>query len=148
MKVADVMTRRVHTCRMDDPLEHAARLMWDHACGCVPVVDGEGRAVAMITDRDVCMAAYTQGRPLSDIKVSTAASRELFTAHESDYLQTVEALMERHRVRRLPVLDDGGRPVGIVSLDDLALHSHSSYGHVDALSAESIVRTLGAICRP
>ena len=56
--VAQVMTRKVHTCRRGDTLHRAARLMWDHDCGAVPIVDERGHTVGMITDRDICMAVY------------------------------------------------------------------------------------------
>src|SRR5262245_6101900 len=64
MEVREIMSTDLETCRADDTLDRAARLMWEHDCGVVPVVDHEGTAVGMITDRDICMAAYTQGRPL------------------------------------------------------------------------------------
>jgi CBS domain-containing protein len=62
-----------------DDLAAAAAVMWDHDCGCVPVVDSENRPIAMLTDRDVCMAAYTQGLPLRAMSVSSAASKGIFT---------------------------------------------------------------------
>jgi CBS domain-containing protein len=65
MKIRDIMSQDVATCREDDSLDRAAQLMWDRDVGSVPVVDGEGRPLGMITDRDICMAAYTQGEALS-----------------------------------------------------------------------------------
>ena len=58
------MTRDVKTCTIHDSLNGAARIMWDHDCGCAPVVDAHGKLVGIVTDRDICMAAYTQGVPL------------------------------------------------------------------------------------
>ena len=69
MKVEQVMNRNVKTCRSSDSLDRAAQLMWENDCGCVPIVDDEGRGVGMVTDRDVCMAAYTQGGPLTHLRV-------------------------------------------------------------------------------
>ena len=57
-----------------DSLNRAAQIMWERRCGCVPVIDA-GRVVGLLTDRDVCMAAYTQGRRIDDIAVTTAMSR-------------------------------------------------------------------------
>jgi CBS domain-containing protein len=54
------MVTDVKTCADHSTLNAAARIMWDNDCGCVPVVDGDGRVVGMITDRDICMTAYLQ----------------------------------------------------------------------------------------
>jgi CBS domain-containing protein len=149
MKIEQIMTRDVRTCRPDDSLNQAAQLMWESDCGALPVIDAEGRAIAMITDRDICMAAYTQGQPLWNMTVSSAASRDMVTAKASDSLDDAEALMQTHQVRRIPVVDDSGRPIGIVSMNDLARHAHVKVpSRADGLSADSIVRTLAGVCRP
>ena len=68
MKVADSMTRDVRACSVHDSLNAAARVMWENDCGCVPIVDSQGRLVGIVTDRDICMATYTQGVPLEDVQ--------------------------------------------------------------------------------
>ncbi|MGA8566253.1 MAG: CBS domain-containing protein, partial [Candidatus Binataceae bacterium] len=75
MKVKDIMTTNVRKCFTSDSLATAAQLMWEHDCGCVPVLNEDARVVGMIADRDICMAAFFQGTPLSGIKVSTVMSR-------------------------------------------------------------------------
>jgi CBS domain-containing protein len=65
MEVGQLMTRNPRVCSIDGTLEQAAAIMWESDCGCVPLVDSEGKVTGMITDRDVCMAAYTQGRTLA-----------------------------------------------------------------------------------
>lgn len=147
MKVADVMTRGVETCSLDDSLAVAAQVMWDADCGCVPVLDVRGDVVAMITDRDVAMAALLQGKALAEISVRSAASHELVSVHEDDDVHTVEGLMRVHQIRRVPVLDGTGEPIGIVSLNDLARRSEG-VGKSDGLSASSVARTLAAVSRP
>jgi CBS domain-containing protein len=59
MDVAHAMNRNVKARHPHDSLNQAAQLRWDNACGCVPVVDGDNRLVGFLTDRDICMAAYT-----------------------------------------------------------------------------------------
>jgi CBS domain-containing protein len=147
MKVGDVMTPHPWTCRPYDRLDAAAHIMWNHDCGAVPVVDSDGVAVAMITDRDVCMAAYTQGRPLREIEVASAASRGLVSVGEHDPLDVAESLMRREKIRRLPVLDGEGRPVGILSLSDLARRIHAGH-RLGELGMEAVARTLAAVCAP
>ncbi len=143
--VRQLMTGNPRTCGPADTLHDVARIMWDTDCGCVPVVDADGRAVAMITDRDICMAAYTQGKPLGAILVSSASSRSLVAAREGDTLQTALDSMRDARVRRLPVIDAAGRLVGVLSWSDLVRHEHlgapSSGGEADRLAS-----TFAAIC--
>jgi CBS domain-containing protein len=146
MNVSDVMHHSVRTCSVRDTLDRVARVMWELDCGCVPLVDDDGKVVAMITDRDISMAAYLQGQPLSKIVARSAASRSVTTVHENATVETVEALMRDRQVRRIPVVDDDLRPVGIVSLNDLVSHSHPGGRRREGLSAESIARTLAAIC--
>jgi CBS domain-containing protein len=145
MKVSDVMTGSIQTCLPGDTLAHAAQLMWENDCGCVPVVDQNSRAIAMLTDRDICMAAYTQDRPISQISVSAAASQALYSVRDSDHVEVAEKLMQRHQVRRLPVLDGSGRIMGVVSLNDLARRATAQRGQDNGLGAGVIARTLAAI---
>jgi CBS-domain-containing membrane protein len=121
--------------------------MWENDCGVVPVVDDDGRVVGMITDRDVCMAAYTQGRLLSQIRVANAMAKEVHGVLETDTLESAEASMRRVRVRRVPVLDEDGRLRGILAMNDLIRHAHRTVGRKrNGLSGDSIVRTLAEIC--
>jgi predicted transcriptional regulator len=74
MKIQNVMTRDVSACSPEDMLSRAAQLMWERDCGCVPVIDHSGVVCGMVTDRDICIAAYTQGLPLHQIAVRRAMS--------------------------------------------------------------------------
>ena len=120
MKVKDVMTTSVRTCFISDSLAKAAQLMWDHDCGCVPVLNEQGRVAGMLTDRDICMAALFQGVPISGVKVSALMSKQLFDCTSDDDLSAAEAIMREKKVRRLPVLNEEGRLVGLLSLSDIA----------------------------
>jgi len=139
------MTRSARTCGPDDSLTCAAGVMWDNDCGCVPVVDADGKAIAMITDRDICMAGYTQGKPLWQIPVSSAASHGIATVRAEDTIEFAENTMRRHRVRRVPVVDASGRPIGVLSLNDLARHTGKRRGDLDV---DGFVKTTTAICEP
>jgi CBS domain-containing protein len=141
------MTQGAHTCTSHESLNQAAQLMWENDCGCIPVVDNDGRAVAMITDRDICMAAYRQGDTLARIPVSTAASYDLVAVLPTDDIETAEALMQKHQIRRIPVVDDGGRPIGMLSMNDLARRAVVGEQNGD-LAPEKIVRTLAAVSVP
>jgi CBS domain-containing protein len=147
MKVADLMTRGAHTCRAGESLADAARIMWEHDCGFVPVVDdnGSGRLVGAITDRDICMAAYTQGRPLEQIPLGTAMSRHVHRCAPGDRLASAEAAMRSHKVRRLPVVENE-RVVGVISLSDLA-RAAARRGR-ERVSDMEVGETLAAISEP
>lgn len=147
MHISDIMTKAVKSCGATDNLQRAAQIMWENDCGIVPVVDSDGRLVGMITDRDICMASYTQGQPLWQIQISSAMATQVHVVHETDRVETAEGLMRRTRVRRVPVIDNDGVLKGILSMSDLATHAHRSAGHrSNGVSGDSIMQTLAAIC--
>lgn len=141
MTVKDVMVETVKCCAAGDTLNRAAQLMWENDCGCVPVVDGDSRVIGMLTDRDICMAAYTQGATLNGIQVSSVMSREVFTCRSRDTLLVAQRAMREHRVRRLPVTDREGKLVGILSLNDIARAVARS-----AAGKAQVATTMVAIC--
>ncbi len=145
MKVSDLMTRDVRVCTIHDSLNAAARIMWDHDCGCVPVVDGHGKLVGIVTDRDICMAAYTQGRPLEAIPVERAMSPRVISIARGDDLEAAHRLMRTHEIHRLPVADSRGRLLGILSLGDVVNHSRGDSAAPS--EAVEIAATISAIRR-
>ena len=149
MNVSQIMNFHVVTSRPESNLSEAAGAMWDHDVGCLPVVDPDGRVVGMITDRDIAMAGYTQGCPLTDILVASAMSREVYACLESDSLLIAEDVMRSRRVRRLPVLDAKGYMRGMLSLNDLAIEAERQQGRQGReLSAQEVASTLAAVCEP
>jgi len=152
MKVEDLMTADVGACRPFDTVDRSAKVMWERDCGAVPVVDQDGRAIAMLTDRDVCMAALTQGRALEEIHVSSAMSRRLWSCRPQDDLKEAEKLMRIHQVRRLPVVDVEGKLVGLISISDLARVAVSTKAGARTkkkpVAASDVGETLGAISSP
>jgi CBS domain-containing protein len=120
MNIMQVMKLDVESCGFEENLNTAAEKLCTKDIGCLPVVNRSGQVVGMITDRDICMAAYKQEKLLRDIPVSAVMSRELYSCHLTDTVAKAEALMRGHRVRRIPVVNADGKLVGIVSLDDLA----------------------------
>jgi CBS domain-containing protein len=145
MQIKDVMSHPPVTCPVSGTLDHAARLMWEFDCGIVPVVNADGRLAGVVTDRDVCMAAYTQGRPLASIPVTTAMARSVVAGPAGDPIEHAEELMRDNQIRRLPVLDGDARPVGLVSMNDLArLAARAKRSGVD----RELVKTLAAVCQP
>jgi len=143
--VKDVMSHPAVTCLPTDTMDVPARLMWQYDCGAIAVVNSDGRLTGMVTDRDLCMAAYTQGRPMQTIPVATAMAEHPIAVHPTDTIDVAQDLMRDHQIRRLAVLDVAGRPVGVLSINDLArLAAHAHPGETD----RQITRTLAAICQP
>ncbi len=120
LSVKTIMTENVCGCLPDDPLNVAARLMWEHDFGAVPVLSPEGQLCGIVTDRDICMAAYTKGLPLTAILIRDVMSRHVHACSPEDTLERAATLMADAQVRRLPVTDAEGRLVGVVALADIA----------------------------
>lgn len=149
MNVEQLMQRTVQTCRAHDTLNDAARLMWEHDCGCVPVVDDDGKAIGMLTDRDICIAAYTRGQPLWEVPVVAAMATAPRTCRTGDSVQSAESIMRADQLRRLPVVDRSDRVVGILSLNDVARQAAREAGRAErSIAPEEVAGTLGAICTP
>ena len=146
MNVSDVMTGEVATCRDHDSLNRAAQLMWERRCGCLPVLGDDEQVVGIVTDRDVSMAAYTQGRRLDDVAVTVAMSRPVRTCVPSTAIEDAEDLMMANAIRRLVVVDTAGRLCGLVSIDDIA-KSGARWDGKGEVDLERVVVTLGEISR-
>ena len=121
----DVMQSPAVCCHEHATLHDAARLMWDHDLGALPVVNDALQPIGMITDRDACMAAYTQGIALFQSAVASAMSKTLVMCNVSTPVSEIRALMIQARVRRLPVVDAGGTLVGMVGLSDIVKEAHA-----------------------
>src|SRR5690349_14250327 len=111
MKIAQLMTRDVKTCDQTDTLDVAARLMWDHDLGAVPVTGDRGQVVGIVTDRDACMAALMQSQPLHRMPCTVAMTNHVVTCGPDDSDLAVARMMAKNKIRRIPVVDDAHRPI-------------------------------------
>ncbi|HTM44751.1 MAG TPA: CBS domain-containing protein [Polyangiaceae bacterium] len=141
------MSSQVLSCAPEDSLNRAAQIMWEQDCGCLPVVDAEGEVVGIITDRDICMAAYTQGIALQGASVGSAMSHPVVGCRTEDSIAHVEQLMKERQLRRIPVLNDLNCLAGMITVADLA-RSAELQGLRGAVSAPGIAHTLAGICKP
>ena len=151
MKVRQLMTTDVAMCVADDSASQAARLMWERDCGFVPVVESrqDPCVVGVVTDRDVCMAAYTKNRPLDQIRLRELMSTALHTCRAGENVAAADDIMRRAQVRRLPVVDDAGRLVGVVSLADIAREAARRGGaRRSGVSLSDVGKTVAVIDRP
>jgi CBS domain-containing protein len=149
MRVKDLMTQPPSTCNIHETANDAAKLMWEHDCGIIPVVDDEGRLAGVVTDRDVCMAAYFQGRRLTDIPIDAFMTRELVSCHAEDALPHAQQLMMDRQIHRVPVVDQQGAPIGILSLSDLAREVvRAGNGRHAGDPSDALLHTVAAVSRP
>lgn len=143
MKVRDVMTRPVVTCQAFTNLSAVADIMWRRDCGIVPVVDEGGRAIGVVTDRDVCIAVGTRPRRSYEIMAEDVMSKRLHTCRADDEIEVALDAMGAGKVRRLPVVDAAGKVEGILSISDLILRAATD--KTPGISAAAVMRALGAI---
>ncbi len=123
--------------------------MWSNDCGSLPVVNERGEVVAMLTDRDICMHAWSQGRALHELNVRGAMSSKLVVCRAADAISRAEALMQTHQVRRLPVVDAHGHPIGVFSLSDLSREALLTRDAARPdVAHDEVVRTLAAVSLP
>ena len=146
MIVAEVMTLGVHTCSPADTLRTAAQIMWEQDCGSVPVVREDGHVIGMITDRDICMAAYLRGQRLDECVVRDVMGAPAVACRPGDAIEKAEAAMREGRVRRMPVLDENDRVTGILSVNDLVLAAPQT-DHQHGSSPEAVLTTIATICQ-
>jgi CBS domain-containing protein len=147
MLVEDLMTRDVETCRAESDLAEAAAVMWRRDCGAVPVVDGGGLVVGMITDRDICMALAMRGQRAADVKVGEVMSRDVQTCTPVDDVREALEVMRRHQLRRLPVVNSHGQVAGVLSICDVVRRTKKGKGK-RRVSRRDTVATLKAIYAP
>ncbi len=145
MDVMQLMSKDPMTCSPNETLDCAAGIMWDKDCGIVPVIDSDRRVVGVITDRDICMAAYTQGKALKEIPIASIAMKQTVSVRPNDTLQAAENAMKTHQIRRIVVTDDQNRLVGLLSLNDLARHTGRK---ANGITSDEVTRTLAGICEP
>ncbi len=134
--VADVMTRGVRCMGPEDTLVQAAQAMEELNVGALPVCEGD-RLVGMVTDRDIVVRGVAQELDLKNCKLSEIMSGHVRTVRENDEVNDVLSEMASCQVRRMPVVDQQDRLVGIISLGDIASKSPDEQGDV-ALSLGDI----------
>lgn len=144
MRAADLMSRSVRSCHVEDRCDVAARHMWDGDCGCVVVTRTDGTVAGIVTDRDLCMASWTTGKSLGEIPVRGVMASPARAVLASDPLDSVLETFGKEQVNRVPVVDPRGVVVGLLSIADvIRMHAEQK-----AIPAESVLKTIAAIRRP
>ena len=122
MKVRALMTEHPATCTPETSLRDAARLMLEHDCGAIPVVQSQdsGKVAGVITDRDITIRAVAEGKNPLELRVADVMTPQVFTVTPETDAEECFRLMEEKQVRRVVVVEEGGRIRGIVAQADIA----------------------------
>jgi len=121
MDLRDIMTRNVEVVSAGASLKDAAKKMKDLDVGLIPVCDGD-RLKGVLTDRDITIRATAAGRDPSKTKVSEVMSTDLAYCLEDQEVEEAVSVMEARQIRRLPIVNQNKRLIGIISLADIAVH--------------------------
>ena len=121
-KVHEVMTDRPRVVTPETTVSEAAQLMKNDDIGSLPILDGEQLA-GVVTDRDIVIRAVAEGKDPRGMPVREVASRELVTVNADEELSSALQLMASQQVRRLPVVNDDGRLVGVLAQADVAVEA-------------------------
>ncbi|HXE93634.1 MAG TPA: CBS domain-containing protein, partial [Gaiellaceae bacterium] len=117
--IRDVMTSNPCTIDADRSVAYAAKMMLEEDVGLAPIVE-DGKLIGMLTDRDIATRVGAEGRDPDQVKVRDVASTQLFTIGPRQDLDEALRMMAKHQVRRLPVVEEDGRLVGVVAQADIA----------------------------
>jgi CBS domain-containing protein len=139
------MNRAPVTCAPSDSLQKVASLMDENEVGMVIVADENDLLCGVITDRDVCMAAYVHNERLKRITASTAVSEKTYSLRGDDDLATAQQMMREHLIRRIPIVDADDRVIGVLSIDDLARAATHDVNEVDQ---KGILEVMSATATP
>jgi CBS domain-containing protein len=123
--IRDVMTSSPCTIDADKSVAYAAKMMREEDVGLAPIVEG-GKLVGMLTDRDIAVRVAAQGRDPDQVKVVDVASKQLVTIDPEQDLDEALRIMAQHQVRRLPVVEEDGRLIGVVAQADIAREGDDS----------------------
>lgn len=149
MKVKEIMTPTALCCTAETNVGAAVEFMWNRNCGMLPVVDANQKLTGVVTDRDICIALATRNRLPGDLTVGEIATRCAHSCRPDDEIHEALDTMAKKQVRRLPVVDSEGMPQGILSMDDIILHTDQNklQGFCE-LTSEEVIRALKKVYGP
>ncbi|MGH9856309.1 MAG: CBS domain-containing protein, partial [Acidobacteriota bacterium] len=121
-RINDFMTKDPACCTPDTSLQDVARMMIEHDCGCIPVVEN-GIPIGTVTDRDITVRLVAAGKNPVHLTAKDCMTEACVTVKENAALNEAMNLMEENRIRRILVVDPSGTCCGIVAQADIARHA-------------------------
>jgi CBS domain-containing protein len=123
MQVRDIMSTSVVCCSPETSLPEVARMMVEHDCGEIPVVDASGVPMGVVTDRDITCRTVAEDKNPLDMSAGDCMTTPCVTVTPETTLEACCETLEKNRIRRVPVVDETGACCGIVAQADIALHA-------------------------
>jgi CBS domain-containing protein len=123
--IKDAMTSNPFSIDAEKPVSYAAKMMRDENVGLAPIVEGD-KLVGTLTDRDIATRVVAEGKDPESTTAREVASRDVVTITPDQSLDEALQLMAQHQVRRLPVVEEGSRLVGVIAQADVAQHADAS----------------------
>jgi CBS domain-containing protein len=145
IRVGDLMTRRVTSAHPTTSVASAVRLMDEFDCGALPIVGDNGVLMGMVTDRDIAIRIIGRGRDARGAIVADCMTEHVVACYPHESVAECMRQMARRQVRRMPIVDDRGRLVGIVSQADLARHAAR---HAASEERRALTEVVGAVSEP
>lgn len=121
IKCKEIMSRKVLSATKDSTLQEVANLLKTGDIGILPIVDSENRLLGLVTDRDIVVRAVADGSDITKTVVGDIMSTDTYTAGPDDFAFEAVRTMGDKQVRRVPIVDELGVLLGIVSMADIAL---------------------------
>ena len=134
----DVMTHEVRWANPSTPLTKVVDLMREVDCGLIPIVDHKRELAGVVTDRDIVIRGLSAGNDFTMLKAEDVMSPEVHTVSDDTALEQVMKMMGERKVRRVPVVDQSRRLVGMISMSDLAMRADCGPNLQDALERISV----------
>jgi CBS domain-containing protein len=119
MRCCDVIKEPLVTCRPTDSVRWCAQLMKDSNIGFLPVVDADRKLIGVLTDRDIAVRAVAEGKPLTT-EAKDLMTKEVVSLLETAAIEDAESAMANSRKARIPLVNDSGVCIGVLSLSDIA----------------------------
>ena len=120
MRVQELLKGNIVTVRVDASIQEIARKMAEEDIGFLPVVDASGKAIGTITDRDIVVRLLAKGGEVKNAKAEEAMTKNVVCVRPDEDVQRAAELMKDRKISRVLVCDQQGKPVGVISLGDLA----------------------------
>ncbi len=139
MKVRDYMSNEVFSCTPSTSVYDAAKLMQENHVGCIPICDNENCMIGVVTDRDLVLRCIASDKNAKETPVSDIMTTNVWTCKPDDEMTNAQNKMGDEQIRRLPVVDNNGKVIGMLTIGDLVKNDLE-------LGQNEVSDTLNSIC--
>lgn len=143
MKCSDIMTKDIQACHPDSTVKDAVQMMKKLNCGVIPVVDENNVLQGIVTDRDAVFYTVLNDKEPDGTLLSEFMTKKLITCHSDEDLDNAIHKMSKYQIRRIPIVDDDFRLLGLISLGDIAVRSKEEHETFEALEHISETSPVG-----